>query len=133
MEKNEQKEWIQKNKSKWIALGVGLTLLVLGIVLTVATRAGALAENAGDGSKIPFALGLIMILMGIVIPVASARPEKKKLVGGLLLSAALVSATARSIFPWVWKRPLFIWAMCSACWLRCSWAVSGAVWPVRWV
>lgn len=92
MEKNEQKEWIQKNKSKWIALGVGLTLLVLGIVLTVATRAGALAENAGDGSKIPFALGLIMILMGIVIPVASARPEKKKTDVRTLAMAALFAA-----------------------------------------
>ena len=92
MEKQEKKEWIQKNKSKWIALGVGLTLLVLGIVLTVATRAGALAENAGDGSKIPFALGLIMILLGVVIPLVAFLPERKKTDVRTLAMAALFAA-----------------------------------------
>ena len=66
--KSEQKEWIQKNRSKWVCMGIGLTLLALGIVLTVLTRPGALAEDAQTGAKIPFALGLIMILVGIVIP-----------------------------------------------------------------
>ena len=92
MEKQEKKEWVQKNKSKWIALGVGLTLLVLGIVLTVVTRAGALAENAGDGSKIPFALGLIMILLGVVIPLVGMLPEKKKTDVRTLAMAALFAA-----------------------------------------
>ena len=92
MEKQEKKEWIQKNKRKWLALGVGLTLLVLGIVLTAVTRASAVAENAADGSKIPFALGLIMILLGVVIPLAAMRPEKKKTDVRTLAMAALFAA-----------------------------------------
>ena len=72
MKKKEQKQWKQMNKTKWISLGVGLTLFVLGIVLTVVTRTNALAEESGTGAKIPFALGLIMILVGIVIPVVGA-------------------------------------------------------------
>lgn len=92
MKKQEKKEWIQKNKSKWITLGVGLTLLVLGIVLTVLTRAGALAENAANGSKLPFALGLIMILLGIVIPMVGAKTEKKKTDVRTLAMAALFAA-----------------------------------------
>ena len=92
MEKQEKKEWIQKDKSKWFALGAGLTLLVLGIVLTIITRTGALAENAGDGSKIPFALGLIMILLGVVIPLVAFLPERKKTDVRTLAMAALFAA-----------------------------------------
>ena len=92
MEKKEQKKWIQKNKRRWICLGVGLTMLILGIVLTATTRAGAVAENAADGSKIPFAMGLIMILLGVVIPLAGAMPEKKKTDVRTLAMAALFAA-----------------------------------------
>ena len=92
MKRKEQKEWIQTNKKKWICLGIGLTLLILGIVLTVITRPGALAENAGTGAKIPFALGLIMILLGIVIPLAGAIPEKRDTDVRTLSMAALFAA-----------------------------------------
>lgn len=92
MEKKEQKEWIRMNKSKWIAVGVGLTLLVLGIVLTLVTRSGALAEDAANGAKVPFALGLIMILVGIVIPLVAALPERKPTEVRTLTMAALFAA-----------------------------------------
>ena len=54
MKKKEVKERIQKSKAKWLTMGIGLTLLVLGVVLTLITRAGALAEEAATGAKIPF-------------------------------------------------------------------------------
>lgn len=92
MEKQEKKAWIQKNKSKWFALGAGLTLLVLGIVLTVLTRTAAVAENAVDSSKILFALGLIMILLGVVIPLVAFLPERKKTDVRTLAMAALFAA-----------------------------------------
>ncbi len=91
-ERKEKREWIQKNKSKWIAMGVGVTLLVLGIVLTAVTRAGAIAEGAANGVKIPFALGLIMILAGIVIPLAVAAPERKPANVRTLAMASLFAA-----------------------------------------
>ena len=92
MKKKEVKERIQKNKKKWITLGIGLTLLVLGVVLTVVTRAGALAEEATTGAKLPFVLGLIMILVGIVIPIIGALPEKRTTDVRTLSMAALFAA-----------------------------------------
>ena len=80
------------NKKKWIACGSGLTLLVLGIVLTAVTRGGALAENAETGAKIPFALGLIMILVGIVIPIVASLPKKRTTDVRTLSMAALFAA-----------------------------------------
>lgn len=90
--KKEQKEWIRMNKSKWIAVGVGLTLLVLGIVLTLVTRPGAIAEEATTGAMVPFALGLIMIVVGIVIPLVAALPERKPTEVRTLTMAALFAA-----------------------------------------
>ena len=80
------------NKKKWIALGVGLALVTAGVVLTVLTRSGALAEAAGNSRKIPFALGLITILIGIVIPIVGTMPQKKKTDVRTLSMAALFAA-----------------------------------------
>lgn len=87
-----EKERKQTNRKKWITLGVGLTLLVLGIVLAVFTRAGALAEDSTTGAKVPFALSLIMILIGIVVPIAGAMPERKPTDVRTLTMAALFAA-----------------------------------------
>ena len=80
------------NKNKWISLSAGLVLLVLGVIVTLITRGGALAENAGNGAKIPFALGLILSLVGIVIPLVSLMPERKKTDVRTLSMAALFAA-----------------------------------------
>ena len=80
------------NKKKWISLSAGLVLLVLGVIVTLITRGGALAENAGNGAKIPFALGLILSLVGIVIPLVSLMPERKKTDVRTLSMAALFAA-----------------------------------------
>jgi uncharacterized membrane protein len=92
MKKKEMKERIQKNKTKWLTMGIGLTLLALGVVLTLVTRAGALAEDAANGAKIPFALGLIMVLVGIVVPMIGALPERKPTDVRTLSMAALFAA-----------------------------------------
>lgn len=80
------------NKKKWIVTGIGLVLLVLGVVITVVTRGAALVEDAGNGAKIPFALGLILSLVGIVIPIVASEPEKKKTDVRTLSMAALFAA-----------------------------------------
>ena len=80
------------NKKKWIVTGIGLVLLVLGLVITVVTRGAALAEDAGNRAKIPFALGLILSLVGIVIPIVASVPEKKKTDVRTLSMAALFAA-----------------------------------------
>ena len=80
------------NKKQWITLGVGLPLLVLGIVLVILTRPAALAEDSTTGAKVPFALSLIMILMGIVVPVVGALPQRKPTNVRTLAMAALFAA-----------------------------------------
>ena len=79
-------------KKKWITGGVGLVLLVLGILVTVFTRSSALAEDAVNGAKIPFALGLIMILVGVVVPLIGLLPEKRTTDVRTLSMAALFAA-----------------------------------------
>lgn len=92
MKKKEVKTEIRTNKRKWIAFGIGITLLVLGVILTVITRSSALAEEAAMGAKIPFAMGLIMVLLGVVIPVIGAMPEKRSTDVRTLSMAALFAA-----------------------------------------
>ena len=92
MKKKEVKAEIRTNKKKWITFGVGVTLLVLGVILTAVTRSNALAEDAANGAKIPFALGLIMTLVGIVLPVIGALPEKRPTDVRTLSMAALFAA-----------------------------------------
>lgn len=92
MKKKEVQAKIRTNKKRWITFGVGLTLVVLGVILTMVTRNGALAEEAAAGAKLPFALGLIMVLLGILIPAAGALPEKKTTDVRTLSMAALFAA-----------------------------------------
>ena len=92
MNKKNGEAQIRANKKKWIAVGAGLTLLVLGVIVTVVTRSGALAENAEASNKVSFALGLIMTLVGIVIPIVASVPEKKKTDVRTLSMAALFAA-----------------------------------------
>ena len=80
------------SRKKWIMPAVGLTLLVLGIVLAVFTRAGALAEDSTSGAKMPFALSLIMVLIGIAVPIMSMLPERKPTDVRTLTMAALFAA-----------------------------------------
>ena len=92
MKKKEVQDKIRSNKKKWITFGIGVALLAVGIILTVVTRSGAIMEGAVNGAKIPFALGLIMILLGIVIPLVGAMPEKRTTDVRTLSLAALFAA-----------------------------------------
>ena len=80
------------NKKKWIAVGFGIALLAVGILLTVLTRAAAIAEGAETGDKVIFALGLIMIVAGVVVPLVGALPERKPTEVRTLTMAALFAA-----------------------------------------
>ena len=79
-------------KKKWIALGIGGAVLAGGVVLTVLTRAAAIGENATTGAKLPFALGLILILCGSLTAVVSLLPERKPTNVRTLSMAALFAA-----------------------------------------
>ena len=90
--KNQETQTVIHNKKKWITFAVGIVLLALGVILTVATRSNALAEEAAMVAKVPFALGLIMVLLGIVIPLIGFMPEKRTTDVRTLSLAALFAA-----------------------------------------
>ena len=80
------------NKKKWIGLICGGALLVLGIVLSVITRSAALAEDATAAQTIPFALGLILLVAGVLVCVVGLLPPRKKMDVRTLTLAALFTA-----------------------------------------
>ena len=67
-------------------------MAVLGIVLVFLTRTAALAEGATAAQTLPFALGLILTVAGIVIAVASLLPARKPADTRTLAMAALFAA-----------------------------------------
>lgn len=79
-------------RSNSIALISGLLLTALGIVFVCLTRAAALAEGAGTAQTIPFALSLILILVGIVAVIISLLPDRKPTNVRTLAMAALFAA-----------------------------------------
>ena len=70
----------------------GAVLVVLGIVLVCVFRAGALAEGATTARTIPFALGLILALAGIVVAVVALIPRAHQPVKVRTLSMAALFA-----------------------------------------
>ena len=80
------------DKKKWIAIGFGIALLAVGILLTAMTRSAAIAEGAETGDKVIFALGLIMIVAGVVVPLVGALPDRKPTQVRTLTMAALFAA-----------------------------------------
>ena len=51
-------------------------LLAAGLVMTLLFRAAAIAENAPLAAKVPFTLGLILILVGLVTLIAGFMPQR---------------------------------------------------------
>ncbi len=79
----------QKN---WISLICGAVVLALGIVLTVLTRTAALAEGATAAQTVPFALSLILSVVGAVAILLGLLPPPKKVEVRTLTLAALFTA-----------------------------------------
>lgn len=79
-------------KQKQIVRISGAAAAVVGLVLTVATRGAAIAADASAGAALPFALSLILTLLGIVTFAASFAPQQKKLDTRTLTMAAMFAA-----------------------------------------
>ncbi len=83
-------------KAACLRLLSGGLLLAAGIAASLLTRA-ALAENAADSQKFPFALGLIAILLGATLLIAglvnlTGSVQKKKLDSHQMVLAAMFAA-----------------------------------------
>lgn len=80
------------NKRKWILSTLGLVLTAAGVTAVVLTRADAIAEGAAAASKLPFALGLIVLLVGLLTLISAVLPPKKRIGVRTLTLAAMFAA-----------------------------------------
>jgi len=80
------------NTKKWIQSVLAVILASAGIALVLIFRTPAIAENALLAHKIPFVLGLILILVGLVILIAGLLPQKGRTNIRTLTMAAMFAA-----------------------------------------
>lgn len=65
------------NKRKWIQSVLALLLIIAGLVTVLLLRTAAIAEDAALADKVPFTVGLILILLGVVVLIVGLLPAKK--------------------------------------------------------
>ena len=90
----------------------------------------------------PYSYSLVLVFFAILLTakglynaiagvIPAQKADVKKLAqAGLLAALCSDLLSSRSTFPWVPRRPHSIWAMYSAYWQLCCWAVTGADLPV---
>lgn len=79
-------------KKNPIPAAVGALLLIAGLVLVFVTRGAAVAENAGAGDKMLFALSLILTVVGLVTGIVGLLPRRETVNVRQLALAGLFAA-----------------------------------------
>ena len=77
---------------KQIQIVMGTVLGLLGVILVCLTRAGAIAQDAVLSRKIPFVLGLLLVLLGMLTLVSGLLPARKHTDIRILTMAAMFAA-----------------------------------------
>ena len=80
------------NSRKLIQSVIAIVLAAAGIALVLLFRSPAIAENAVLADKIPFVLGLILILIGLIALIAGLLPKKQNVNIRTLTLAAMFAA-----------------------------------------
>ena len=80
------------NKTNLIRLITGIVLTAAGVICVALTRTSAIAENATAGSKMIFALSLILSVMGLLMAVIACLPHRQKASTRTMTMAAMFAA-----------------------------------------
>lgn len=80
------------NKKKWITAIAGLICAAVGVVLAVMNRSAAVIKGAPASDTVPFAMGLILALLGVVMLIAAFLPKRRETEVRTLTMAALFAA-----------------------------------------
>jgi uncharacterized membrane protein len=80
------------NQHKLIRLFTGLAAICAGILGVIFTRSAAIAEGAPAGSKLLFALSLILIVLGLVIAITGCLPHRRPASTRTMTMAAMFAA-----------------------------------------
>lgn len=76
------------HSKKWIARTICLLATAAGLFLTLLTRSAAIADGASTAAKLPFALSLLLLIVGVVLLFATLRtPASSTDVRKLTMSA----------------------------------------------
>ena len=70
----------------------GAAVFLLGVILVIFTRSAAIAEGAANSAKVPFALSLILTLLGFIVLVSPLVPKRRKTDTHTLALAAMFAA-----------------------------------------
>lgn len=65
------------NKRKLIQSIIAAVLAAAGLIMVLIFHTAAIAEDAALADKVPFTLGLILILVGLVVLIAGLLPQKR--------------------------------------------------------
>lgn len=79
-------------KKKMLSTALSAVVFIAGLALVFLTRPAALAEGAALASQFPFALSLILTLVGLVAALVSLLPDRKPTNTRTLTMAALFAA-----------------------------------------
>ena len=80
------------NTKKWICTALSLLLIAAGIIMVVLFRSAAIMEDAALADKIPFTVGLILIIAGFVALLAGLMPAQHNTNIRTLTMAAMFAA-----------------------------------------
>lgn len=80
------------SKEKLISCISGAALTIGGALLTYFYRADAIVKDAPMGAKVPFVIGLLLLVVGIIALVCSFLPAKKQTDLRTLTTAAMFAA-----------------------------------------
>jgi len=79
-------------KSKLLTLFLGILLIAISLTAVLLTRTAAIAEGATMNEKLPFTLGLIGCIVGLVLLIAALLPQRKPIHIRTLTMAAMFAA-----------------------------------------
>ena len=77
---------------KWIRFSVGAAIGVIGMILVLVCRNAAIAQEASLTQKIPFVVGLIVALGGILVAITALLPRRQPVNIHTLTLAAMLAA-----------------------------------------
>lgn len=80
------------SRRKWIQPVIAAIGTAIGLVIVLLTRSAAIAENALLAQKLPFVLGLILMVTGALVLVAGLLPKKRPADIRTLTMAAMFAA-----------------------------------------
>ena len=77
---------------KWVGFTAGVCISLAGVILVLLSRGAAIAESASLSQKVPFVLGLILVMAGLLMLVTAVLPRRQQVNIHTLTLAAMLAA-----------------------------------------